>query len=293
MHVQLGGMWGGCDAAYQAFYEKWGEVINADVTDADIASFGLKKWRWGYNKPRKTMLETAIVGEYFHIYRSFWRSHMCAVDGTPKLLVCPDSCDYDTPFEECTCQVDALVNGETTWENLFPCVLNSEDNRGDFLASFPEEMLSDMVYMLATASVKEGEMIESASTADILFWVIHPTIERLLAAKRLAAVKNFGSREFMKWNDYTGATESWLEYSYYTFDAGKNPFYPDAYVCYGHGADDKVLPDTLKLTETIMRAADINNDHVITNWEFFLALDPNNVDGNDYVFDNFEWNHCS
>ena len=31
-------------------------------------------------------------------------------------------------------------------------------------------------------------MIESASTADVLFWMIHPAIERLLAAKRLPEV---------------------------------------------------------------------------------------------------------
>ena len=60
------------------------------------------------------MVETAVIGEYFHIYRSFWRSHMCAVDGQPHYLVCPETCDADLPFEECTCQVDALVNGTFT-----------------------------------------------------------------------------------------------------------------------------------------------------------------------------------
>ena len=34
-------------------------------------------------------------------------------------------------------------------------------------------MLKDLTYMLATSSIQEGEMIESASTADILFWLIH------------------------------------------------------------------------------------------------------------------------
>jgi len=31
---------------------------------------------------------------------------------------------------------------------------------------------------------------------------------------------------------------------------------------------------------------------LITNWEFYLALDPNNMEGNDYVFDHFAWPHC-
>ena len=145
---------------------------------------------------------------------------MCAVDGTPQLLKCPESCDQDTPFEECACQVDALVNGETTWQNLFPCVLNSEDNRSYFNNTMPQEMLEDLVYMIATASVKEGEMIESASTADPLFWMIHPAIERLLAAKRLSGVTKLGDKTFSKWSDGNGASQSWLEYSYYSFEEG-------------------------------------------------------------------------
>jgi len=40
--------------------------------------------------------------------RSLWRSHMCAVDGTPGLLECPEQCAEDTPFEECTCEVKHL-----------------------------------------------------------------------------------------------------------------------------------------------------------------------------------------
>jgi hypothetical protein len=33
-----------------------------------------------------------------------------------------------------------------------------------------------MVYMLSTMSSIEGEMLESSSPIDILFWVIHPTL---------------------------------------------------------------------------------------------------------------------
>jgi hypothetical protein len=45
-------------------------------------------------------------------------------------------------------------------------------------------------------------MMESASPSDILFWVVHPAIDRLLSAKRLSAVTYMGdeSQEFMKWS---------------------------------------------------------------------------------------------
>ena len=58
---------------------------------------------------------------------------------------------------------------------------------------------SDMVTMLATSSIIEGEMIESSSPADPLFWMVHPVLERLLSAKRLPGVTTMGSKEFYKW----------------------------------------------------------------------------------------------
>ena len=62
-------------------------------------------------------------------------------------------------------------------------------------------------------------MIESASTADPLFWLIHPVIERLVSAKRLPNVTSMGSLTFSKWDSISES--DWLEYSYYSFDASK------------------------------------------------------------------------
>ena len=42
----------------------------------------------------------------------------------------------------------------------------------------------------------------------------------------------------------------------------------------------------------VSRFIDVDKDGIITNWEFYLALDPNNMEGNDYVFDHYEWPHC-
>jgi len=158
----------------------------------------------------------------------------------------------------------------------------------------PTELLKDLTTFLATSSVLEGEMIESASTADIVFWMIHPVIERLLVAKRLPTVTKMGSQEFNKWSVVDGSAETWLEYSYYNLEAGANSYHPEAYKCYGHASDDPVIPgdQSLPYTDAVTAIADADGDGVVTNWEFFLALDPNNMDGSDYVFDNFEWNHC-
>ena len=45
--------------------------------------------------------------------------------------------------------------------------------------------------------------------------------------------------------------------------------------------------------DAIKSIIDTNNDGIESNWEFFIAMDPNNIHGNDYVWDHFDWNHCS
>ena len=131
------------------------------MTAEQVAAYGFDSANWGYGlkAPRRGMFEKSIMGEYFHIFRAFWRSHMCAVDGTPGLLECPDTCDSHaiasalglevggsviagegdsssglgpdayTPesatriISECPCQVNKLINGSTTWSNVYPCVV--------------------------------------------------------------------------------------------------------------------------------------------------------------------------
>ena len=239
------------------------------------------------------MFENAVMGEYYHLYRMLWRSHLCAADQTPGLLECPDYCDpLDTPFSNCTCAVNKLFTGETTWQNVFPCIIGS-GNQPTFNATWPQEMLEDMVKLVATSSVLEGEMIESASTADIIFWLVHPVIERLLSAKRLEGVSAMAGNEFVKWPVVDGSNETWLTYSYYDLEEGENSFHPEAYTCTGNAPDDFVIASLLPYTAAISKSADKDGDGFITNWDFFMALDPNDRDANDYVFDHFNWDHCT
>lgn len=296
MHVQTGGVWGGCTEAYQTLITKWDEVLNTEVTDEEIVAGGYDttkfRRKWGETGARKTMLDTAVMGEYFHIYRSLWRSHMCAADALPGYLECPDSCSADTPFEECSCSVPKLMDGTTTRDNLLSCVLNT-DNEAYFRAVFPDEFLTDLVLFTTQSSVLEGEMVESASTADPIFWFIHPVIERLLQAKRLPGVTDMGGFEFSKWDTVDGSDQEFYEYSYYSFEEGAMSWYNGSYTCPGHAANDRALPAALHLTDIFnTNNADADGDGIITNTEFYLALNPNDPSLNDYVFDNFKWDHC-
>lgn len=47
MHVQIGGMWGGCEDGYHAFTEKWAHILRKNMTNDEIAAVGYKKWKWG------------------------------------------------------------------------------------------------------------------------------------------------------------------------------------------------------------------------------------------------------
>lgn len=59
----------------------------------------------------------------------------------------------------------------------------------NIVAVMPPELLEDMVNMIARNSLLHGDMIESSSPADIIFWLVHPALDRMLAAKRLPNVK--------------------------------------------------------------------------------------------------------
>ena len=39
--TQLGGMWGGCSAAYGNFSAKWGSLLDANITAEEIEEMGL------------------------------------------------------------------------------------------------------------------------------------------------------------------------------------------------------------------------------------------------------------
>jgi hypothetical protein len=294
VHVQLGGMGGDCIETYNNFTDTWSELLDADMTTDEIMSHGysMDEWEWGTKGARRTMLENMVMGEYFHVYKSLWRSHMCARDGTPNLLVCPDNCDENTPTKDCGCQVEALMNGTTDWENVYDCILSGHSQMV-FNKIFPEEFIIDMVYMLSSMSPIEGEMLESSSPIDILFWVIHPTIERLLSAKRLNGYIDYGGTPIYRWPVVDGSAETWYSFSYFSLDANENKYLPDAYTCTGHDSSDPALPSSLTWLDGFEEIADTDGDGIITNWEYYLAINPNNEDGLDYVFDHFEWEHCN
>ena len=135
-------------------------------------------------------------------------------------------------------------------------------------------------------------MLESSSPIDILFWVIHPTIERLLSAKRLNGYVDYGGTPIYRWPVVDGSQETWYSFSYFSLDANENKYLPDAYTCTGHDASDPALPASLPWLDGFEEIADTDGDGIITNWEYYLAINPNSEEGLDYIFADFQWEHC-
>ena len=294
-------------------------MLDANATEQEIVALGYKidSWEWGLTAPRRVMLETIVMAEYHHIYRGLWRSHVCSRDGTPNLLVCPDSgscarrrtLSSSTPLRglsrsdddtadtvdeadeaaTCACSVPGIADAAYDWQNVYYCVVD-DDYRALFDSFMPPLLLRELTVMLATTSVLEGDIIDTAGLGDMAFWLMAPTIERLLAAKRLSDLDEFASVKFAKWDSYDGANETWLSYSYYSQAEGENSFYPDEYTCVGHGADDAVLDASLPLQGGVARY-DSDGDGIVSNWEFFTAINPNR-DDLDSVFASFDWEHC-
>ena len=293
IHVHIGGIGGGCVDAMKKFMDRWDDVLNANMTASDVTQLqlGTTKWKYGYVAPRMEVFREKITGHYYHFYRALWRSHICSRDNSIELLKCPTSCNSSATLEECKCHIPDLSNDFSDIENVFYCIIE-EPSRDLFRKLFTDDFITDLVQTISSSSVYEGEMIEAASPSDIVFWVIHPTIERLLAAKRLTTISSIASTPFSKWPSIDGSGEDWMEYSDYSYGVNVSKTNPLGYTCRGHAADDIVLPDRLPMTEGFSTYADKDGDGLLSNWEFFIGMNPNDASGLDYVFDSFTWSHC-
>lgn len=293
MHVNTGGVYGGCAGAMDKLYTNYENEMKKVWTMKGISDAVLEKWGYdpGWSSEvefnMKMLIEKYVNLEYFHIYRMLWRSQTCAADRQPLELSCPESCSLDTPTSECRCTCKGIdpVSGNTDdfdWENVEPCLYSSDTSQAIFKTVVPETLRKDIVTMFCSAGVQEGSMLASESPSDPMFFMIHPILDRMHVAKRLA--KTNEGMQFGYFGPISAfEDESWLDYSFYD----SNSTY-----CSGHGMEDAVLED-LPLPPALILAGDVNLDGALSNFEFTEALDPNVEAGTLYIFDHFDWEHCN
>uniref|UniRef100_A0A6V1TYR0 Tyrosinase copper-binding domain-containing protein n=1 Tax=Heterosigma akashiwo TaxID=2829 RepID=A0A6V1TYR0_HETAK len=124
-----------------------------------------------------------------------------------------------------------------------------------------------------------GEMYTSSAPTDPTFWILHPTAERLLSARRLV-------------KDTMSLDETWG----YTHQ-DNNPS-DNGWVCDWSNVEGWGLPDCVQGTCSGHNADDVLEFNFInfpgkqfTNQELYDYIDPTNVDL-PYMYDSYNWDHC-
>lgn len=312
MHVNTGGVFGECTDAMASLYKKYNAELSEEVTMKGLgekvkATFGVDPaWSGEDSFPLQDFVIDAFHLEYFHIYRTLWRSQTCAVDGQPLALQCPESCDLSTPQLECKCTCKGVENDDFDWENIEPCMYMQNKTKWITQSALPREFRKDLVTTFCSAGVIEGEQLESASPMDIVFWMIHPVLDRLVTAKRLASQPNSPIAMGTYGKIVPFQDESWLTYSAYStqsytcsvslccFDFSPSFAPPKTVVLFarsqGHGPDDNAL-EGLVILPRVQALADTNGDGTISNIELYNALDPSKMVV-DYVYNHYRWDHC-
>jgi len=169
-----------------------------------------------------------------------------------------------------------------------------------------------------------GDMYQATSTNDITFWVIHNTVDRLWHFKRLGNLQNYDEtwdpyhtcyghnpRNLQPFKGLFGAdgtvaasthrrllTNADLDDTNSVAAGGgggvAGAASPSGAVAGDGSKEGGKAPGSLMADKSADAASDMaqTNDKYYSNMELYEALHPNNR-GLQYVYDNFEWPHCS
>ena len=183
------------------------------------------------------------------------------------LRICPDFCSTDTDPSECKCGCPDLSSYTANVTVLKETLLNTKvipsPQLIDAIMAITErdedgvEKANLVADVLCNANVYVGDQLESGSPADISFWPIHPTIERLWMWKKLR-------------HGFTD--EKWV-------DSTTNSIFGDS--CTGHAEED-MIAYPFKLWDEPTRAT------LYSNAELYTIADPS-TSRLPYVYDTFKW----
>ena len=197
-------------------------------------------------------------------------------------ITCPSMCTDDTPQKDCVCScagdLDERIYGAGNTLSDHKALLLWEGLGVGTFATAGEYSDSDkrtIVRAICDMHLMPGDASSASSPADISFWPMHPTLERLWQWRKLA-------------NQLTD--ERWLDPSTELGGEEKTVFCKTAQSeCKGHHADD-LMPFGTALVQdheySVLAAG------TLTLGELYKMMDPNK-DALPYVYDSFEWDHCT
>lgn len=179
----------------------------------------------------------------------------------------PKFCSMDTPQTMCHMVCDEKVNN-ISFVNEF---LSSEHSSwfGDWLQSFPDKFKPDVMKIMCNTPWTAGEHMEAASPADVSFWPVHPTLERLFHYKRL--VKDFSDTNWKNPNEHLPT---------------KYCVYFESSQCDGHHAED-----VTSFKASFINTAGNKVSEYVTNLQLFSMSNPFSYHLH-YIYDGFTWDYC-
>mmetsp|Transcript_34015 Transcript_34015/g.44916 ORF Transcript_34015/g.44916 Transcript_34015/m.44916 type:complete len:671 (-) Transcript_34015:267-2279(-) len=229
-------------------------------------------WHHYYGKDTMNDGETTDAQKYFSheiqaLSKKLWRH---------GYLNCPLECSLDTPADECMCTCsEKTLQGKHAYEILLETGILSTvhyyDMEGQYIESFFDED-GEIYYNLPGKTSEEsaaifkgllrmvcnpghlGDMFQGTSTNDILFWVLHPTVDRLWHHSRLGKRYDFDH----EWPDDVNNGD-----------------------CYCHRSED-IMP---------FKNIFSKDDRFLSNAELYELFDPAG-DEIPYVYGHFKWQHC-
>ena len=183
---------------------------------------------------------------------------------------CPRFCNESAPFRacECSCPVldqESLTLSETQeilddldLQSYIRVMYRYETEDGSWgvngLTTRQQKQFMEWYLAFACHPGKMGAMSTGASANDPIFWPLHPVFDRIWAFMRLAP-------RFQHFN------WTWV----------------DEHKCEGHDYHD---------AQPFRNLWGEHDEHLYTNQELFANFDPRRPELQ-YVYDSFEWDHCS
>lgn len=199
------------------------------------------------------------------------------------------TCSVDTPQAECHMKcVDSLDEPKAVDALLKYMAEAAAGLAGtgipvsfEWLQTLDETRAAALARLFCSTPFTPGEQLEAASPADVSFWPIHPTVERLLQYKRL--VSDFASTN---WADPDPRAITWYCQEGITVEAAWAHNMSDG--CEGHHAVDSTLfPSRVRGAD----GASFSSTY-LSNAELLDAVSPATY-RMAYVYDGFDWDHCA
>jgi len=189
------------------------------------------------------------------------------------LSECPEKCEIDTPPEECRCTCGEDLMEKLEDPELFDAYFEAASAGSKKLTgTYDLATQKKMIQIICEAGTYSGDQLESASPADVIFWPMHPTVERLAMWRLIRA-------GFTDWDWPEDPTENYRGNILLSAEKAGDMS------CEGHGPND-VMIWKLNLDD----GDNIKKQY--TTFEFLQRSDPTAGYQLPYVYDVFEWDHC-